>query len=77
MSSEEPKKESEILIDELRAWCEEEYGRRAEVAEKIGVSRQVISDWLHGRAVPSLDNGLALQRFLKKARRTKARARAL
>lgn len=77
MPPEEPKKESEILIDELRAWCEEQYGRQAEVAEKIGVSRQVISDWLHGRAVPSFDNGLKLQRFLKKGRRTKPRARAL
>ena len=77
MPPQEPKKESEILIDELRAWCEEEYGRRAEVAERIGVSRQVISDWLHGRAVPSLDNGLKLQAFLKKRRRARARARAL
>jgi transcriptional regulator with XRE-family HTH domain len=70
-------KESEILIDELRAWCEEEYGRQAEVAEKIGVSRQVVTDWLHGRAVPSLDNGLKLQAFLKKQRRAKPRSRAL
>jgi transcriptional regulator with XRE-family HTH domain len=72
-----PQKESEILIAELKAWCEEQYGRRAEVAERIGVSRQVVTDWLHGRAVPSLDNGLKLQAFLKKVRRTKARARAL
>jgi DNA-binding XRE family transcriptional regulator len=64
-------KESEILLAELKAWCEEQYGRRAEVAETIGVSRQVVTDWLHGRGVPNLDNGLKLQRFLKKQRRSR------
>jgi DNA-binding XRE family transcriptional regulator len=54
---------------QLKAWCAEHYGRQAEVAEAIGVSRQVVTDWLKGRAIPSLDNGLALQRFLKKQRR--------
>jgi transcriptional regulator with XRE-family HTH domain len=61
-------KESEILIARLKEWCAEHYGRQAEVAEAIGVSRQVVTDWLKGRAIPSLDNGLALQRFLKKKR---------
>jgi hypothetical protein len=62
-------KESEILMDELKAWCDERYGRRAEVAEGIGVSRQIVSDWIKGRAIPNLDNGLALQAFLRKRRR--------
>ena len=64
-----PLKESEMLIDELKSWCEQSYGRRAEVAKAIGVSRQVVSDWLHGRALPGLDNGLALRAFLKRERR--------
>ena len=64
-------RESELLIAELKTWCNERYGRRAEVAEAIGVSRQIVSDWLAGRSVPSLDNGLKLLRFLKKQRRQK------
>jgi predicted XRE-type DNA-binding protein len=66
-----PPKESEILMAELKSWCDERYGRRAEVAEAIGVSRQIVSDWIKGRAIPNLDNGLALQAFLKKQRRRK------
>jgi len=62
-------KESEMLIDELKSWCEQGYGRRGEVAKDIGVSRQIVSDWLHGRALPGLDNGLALRAFLKRERR--------
>jgi transcriptional regulator with XRE-family HTH domain len=64
-----PRKESEILLERLKAWCEESYGRQAEVAKAIGVSRQVVTDWLNGRALPGLDNGLALLAFLKKQRR--------
>jgi DNA-binding XRE family transcriptional regulator len=66
-------KESEILIAKLKEWCAEHYGRQAEAAEAIGVSRQVVTDWMKGRAVPSLDNGLKLQRFLKKQRRRGSR----
>jgi DNA-binding XRE family transcriptional regulator len=62
-------KESEILISELKTWCDEKYGRRAEVAEAIGVSRQIVTDWLKGRAVPNLDNGLELMRFLRAQKR--------
>src|SRR5258708_7501629 len=65
-------KESEILMAELKSWCDERYGRRAEVADAIGVSRQIVSDWIKGRAIPNLDNGLALQAFLRKRRRRKA-----
>ncbi len=65
-------KESEILMAELKIWCDERYGRRAEVAEAIGVSRQIVSDWIKGRAIPNLDNGLKLQAFLRKRRRRKA-----
>jgi DNA-binding transcriptional regulator YiaG len=37
----------------------------------LGVSRQLVSDWFSGRAVPSLAAGLAIQKFLKKQRRRK------
>jgi predicted transcriptional regulator len=67
MVSEESKK----LITELRAWCDEQFGRRAELARMLGVSRQLVSDWFAGRATPTLDAGLQIQEFLKKQRRRK------
>ena len=70
-------KESEKLVEALRAWCGapgEHYGRRAEVARALGVSRGLVGDWLAGRAAPGLDKGLKLQAFLRKQRRAKPRA---
>jgi hypothetical protein len=68
-------RESQILMAELKSWCDERYGRRAEVAEAIGVSRQVVSDWIKGHAIPNLDNGLALRAFLQKQRKRESRPR--
>ena len=42
-------KKSEELIEDLRAWVGERgehYGRRAEVARALGVSRGLVGDWL-------------------------------
>jgi len=65
--------ESENLVAELRAWCDEKYGRRAELARMLGVSKQLVSDWFAGRTMPTLDVGLQLQTFLKKQRRARSR----
>jgi hypothetical protein len=69
-----PPKESELLIAELRDWCDKKYGRRSEIAEMLGKSRQLVGEWLAGRATPTFDDGLKLQAFLKKQRRAKSRA---
>ena len=42
-----------------------------EVAEMLGVSRQLVSDWLKGNATPTLAAGFKLQAFLKKQRRAR------
>jgi predicted transcriptional regulator len=65
-----PQKESEKLIAELKAWADAEYGRRAELARMLGVSRQLVTEWFAGRKTPTLDDGLKLQAFLKKRRRS-------
>jgi transcriptional regulator with XRE-family HTH domain len=65
-------KESEKLIAGLKAWADAEYGRRAELARMLGVSRQLVSDWLAGRKMPTLDAGLRIQAFLKKHRRSRS-----
>jgi transcriptional regulator with XRE-family HTH domain len=61
--------EVKALIDELQDWCKEKYGRNTEVAEMLGVSRQLVSDWFSGRTVPTLATGLKIQAFLKEKRR--------
>jgi hypothetical protein len=73
-----PRKEvQKNLVEELRAWCGKpaaNYGRRAEVARAIGVSRGLIGDWLAGRAFPGWENGVNLRAFLAKQRRKKRKA---
>jgi transcriptional regulator with XRE-family HTH domain len=60
--------EVERLIAELRAWCKAKHGRNTQIAEMLGVYRQLVSDWLSGNATPTLAAGLKLQAFLKKRR---------
>jgi hypothetical protein len=57
-------KESQRIINELRAWVDGGRGRRAEVARVLGKSPQLISDWLAGRAAPRLDVAFELRDFL-------------
>jgi DNA-binding transcriptional regulator YiaG len=54
----------ERLLNELRAWCEAEYGRQAEVARILGVDNRRVNDWFSGRIDPSLAVGLRIQAFL-------------
>jgi plasmid maintenance system antidote protein VapI len=63
--------ETEKLMAELKAWADAEYGRRAEIARLLGVHRQQITNWLDGRKTPTLEQGLRLQAFLKKRRRSR------
>jgi DNA-binding transcriptional regulator YiaG len=60
-ASEEIKK----LMRDVRSWADQSYGRRAELARILGVSKQVISDWLTGRSTPSFEKGLKLIAFLE------------
>jgi transcriptional regulator with XRE-family HTH domain len=62
-------KSASDLIAELKTWCEAERGRSSRLAEHLGVTRQVISNWLAGRRTPSLDEGLKIQEFLREQHR--------
>jgi DNA-binding transcriptional regulator YiaG len=55
----------EILIRDLQAWARAKYGRRALLARKLGVSKQLVSAWITRRRMPTLHHGFALQSFLK------------
>ena len=61
------------LLEELKAWCEEQHGRQVEIARVLGVNRQRISDWFALRTLPSLGMGLRIQSFLRTQREQKKR----
>jgi hypothetical protein len=57
------------LLDDLHAWCDEQYGRRSEVARFLGISPGRLGDWLTFRRTPTADHAFIIQDFLKKHRR--------
>jgi DNA-binding XRE family transcriptional regulator len=59
------KSETERLIEELRAYCAKR-GEQSAIAREIGVSRQRMSDFVRGRKHPSLEQGLALLRIMRR-----------
>src|ERR1700730_14459440 len=64
--------EIQRVINELKEWAGEEYGGQAELARKLGVSRQRVNDWLTGKRTPELNAWLKIQTFLRKKRRKRA-----
>jgi len=57
----------------LTAWVDAEYGRRAELARQLGVTRRRITDWLAGRKTPSLEQGLTILQMLRTAEKGSAK----
>jgi DNA-binding XRE family transcriptional regulator len=56
----------EQLMADLRAWdATAEHGAQKALAERLGVSRPTLNNWIKGRYAPSLKDGLKLQLFLK------------
>jgi transcriptional regulator with XRE-family HTH domain len=70
MSSAELKK----LMEELSELCRS-HGRQKEIAQEMGVSEQVLSNWLNGSRSPSLDSYFKIQEFLKKQKRRRGSTR--
>jgi transcriptional regulator with XRE-family HTH domain len=66
-----PPTDAEKLMAEVKAWADQKRGRRSEMARMLGVSRQLVTNWLAGRKMPTLDDGLKLQVFLKRQARKK------
>jgi transcriptional regulator with XRE-family HTH domain len=54
------------VIDQLKRWCDAQYGRRAQVARQFSVSPQLVSDWLSGKALPRIGVWLKIKEFLRK-----------
>jgi DNA-binding transcriptional regulator YdaS (Cro superfamily) len=56
--------ELEHVIARIKTWCDQKYGRRAELARTLGVSRQLVSAWLAGRRELSLKEYLAIDKII-------------
>jgi hypothetical protein len=57
--------EIQALIGELKAWASQKYGRSAFLARHFRVSKQLISAWFNGRAIPTWPMGIEIKKFLK------------
>jgi transcriptional regulator with XRE-family HTH domain len=66
-----PYEEANRLIDALKAWALERNLSQSEIAERLGVGRQRVSNWFAGKAKPSLEHGIRIQRLLKSRRKGK------
>jgi hypothetical protein len=66
-------REYNILREQLRSWCQAGRGRQKKIAEALGVSKQLVSGWLSGHRIMSLNEWLQIQAFQKKQRRAKPR----
>jgi transcriptional regulator with XRE-family HTH domain len=64
-----PPKELDALMAELKAWCKREHGRQKALADELGVTEQLVSNWIARRKTPGLENYLKLKAFLDKQRR--------
>jgi transcriptional regulator with XRE-family HTH domain len=49
--------ELDNLISELTSWCKAKHGRQRELAAMLGVSEQLVSNWLARRKTPTLKHG--------------------
>jgi hypothetical protein len=64
-----PNAKGQKILNELRAYCDQERGRRLAVARFIDVPSRAITDWFGGRRQPTAEQVLAVQDFLEKQRK--------
>jgi len=55
------------LIGQLRTWCKASHGRQKELATRLEVSPQLVSDWLSGHRTVSLDEWTQIQPIIQSA----------
>jgi plasmid maintenance system antidote protein VapI len=61
------------LLSKLREWCEQQRGRKSMVARYLDIDPQALSNLFAGRQQLTGEQALAIQEFLKKQRRRKAK----
>jgi DNA-binding transcriptional regulator YdaS (Cro superfamily) len=60
---------TEKLLNALKDWCAEKYGRQSEIARLLSVSPQQLTDWFKGRTQLTGEQALAIQEFMRHRRR--------
>jgi hypothetical protein len=60
-----PPDELDQFMARLLRWAKKERGRSRLIADSLGVSEQVVSNWLNRRKTPSLNHWLSLQDFAR------------
>jgi predicted XRE-type DNA-binding protein len=68
MTKKMPEKTQELLI-ELGYWCEQKWGRQAQVARAVGTTPQTVNDWLNGRKKMTGEQSLRVMELLSSERR--------
>lgn len=56
--------EVEKLLEQVKTWCAEKWGRQSELAKAVSVTRHTVSDWIHGRKRMTLQQFLDVKEFL-------------
>jgi len=68
--------ETKKLLEELKAWCDEERGRRVQVAHLLDTSRQTLANWFAARQEPTGEQALVVFKFLEEQKRQKKKNRS-
>ena len=68
-------KETTKLIQELKAWCDGAYGRRAEIGRMLGKNRQTIQNWFAGKQQPTGEQALVVLKFLEEQKKLKKKSK--
>ena len=62
------KTEAKKLVKALKDWALSHNKSQYPVANLLKVDRERVSKWFSGKAVPSLEHGLKIQKFLQNPR---------
>jgi predicted XRE-type DNA-binding protein len=64
-----PDKEAKKLVVSLKRWALEQDKSQYQIAKLLEVDRERVSKWFSDKAIPSLEHGLKIQKFLKSKRK--------
>jgi hypothetical protein len=57
---------SQEIVDDLKAWCDEETGREALAGRVLGVQSETVKEWFEGETQPTSEQIILVQEFLAK-----------
>jgi transcriptional regulator with XRE-family HTH domain len=61
-------KEVEVVMERLKRWCKDPdgWGRQRQLAKELGVSEPLVSSWVLGRRLPSLQHWFSIKAILNR-----------